>query len=77
MRFLRSIVARLRAWYNKAVGREAISLTFVPALGQGILRDVTPNGVRVYSLCGGCGARLHCSATLCAECAQGPHTSTF
>ena len=85
MLFLRSIIVRLRAWYNKAVGRESIAITlssslsssFVPALGQGLLRDVTPNGVRVYSLCGGCGARLECSATLCEECAQGPHTSTF
>lgn len=78
MRLLRSIIARVRAWYNKAVGRETIALSsFVPALGQGLLRDVTPNGVRVYSLCGGCGARLECSATLCEECAQGPHTSTF
>ncbi|HMA24431.1 MAG TPA: hypothetical protein VKP00_10565 [Gemmatimonadaceae bacterium] len=35
-----------------------------------IHRDVTPNGVRVYSLCATCGARLHASATLCEECAQ-------
>jgi hypothetical protein len=77
MRIVRSIIARVRAWYMKAVGREEIALSFVPALGQGILRDVTPAGVRVYSLCGGCGARLECSATLCEECAQGPHTSTF
>ena len=77
MRFLRSMIARLREWYSRAVGRETITLSFVPALGQGILRDVTPAGVRVYSLCGGCGARLECSATLCEECAQGPHTSTF
>jgi hypothetical protein len=77
MRFLRSLAARVRAWYRKAVGREATRVSFVPALGQGLLRDVTPNGVRVYSLCGGCGARLECSATLCEECAQGPRTSTF
>jgi hypothetical protein len=78
MRILRSIVARVREWYNRIVGRQAIVMpSFVPALGQGLLRDVTPNGVRVYSLCGGCGARLECSATLCEECAQGPHTSTF
>jgi len=35
-----------------------------------IRREVTPNGVRVYSLCGGCGTELHASATLCEECAQ-------
>lgn len=81
MLVLRSFLARVRAWYMRAVGRTlTIGIdvtTLVPATGQGILRDVTPNGVRVYSLCGGCGARLQCSATLCEECAQGPHTSTF
>ena len=35
-----------------------------------IHRDVSANGVRVFSLCGGCGARLQTSATLCEECAQ-------
>jgi len=35
-----------------------------------ILREVTPNGVRVYSLCGQCGAQLSASATLCDACAR-------
>jgi hypothetical protein len=35
-----------------------------------IHRDVTSSGVRVYSLCGSCGARLEASATLCEECAS-------
>jgi hypothetical protein len=35
-----------------------------------IHREVTPNGVRVFSLCAGCGAMLQASATLCDECAQ-------
>jgi len=35
-----------------------------------IHREVTPNGVRVFSLCGCCGASLQASATLCEECAQ-------
>jgi hypothetical protein len=35
-----------------------------------ILRDVTPHGVRVYSLCGSCGAHLAASATLCDACAR-------
>jgi hypothetical protein len=35
-----------------------------------IHREVTANGVRVFSLCGSCGARLNASATLCEECAQ-------
>ncbi len=34
-----------------------------------IHRDVSRNGVRVFSLCGCCGARLQASATLCEECA--------
>lgn len=77
MQFLRSIVARIRAWRR---GRTTIPLASPAALlsfGASIHRDVTPNGVRFYSLCGGCGARLDCSATLCEECAQGPHPSAF
>src|SRR4051812_40963114 len=77
MRYIRSILARLRAWRS----RKSITNTPGPSLllsfGASIYRDVTPNGVKVYSLCGGCGARLECSATLCQECAQGPHTSAF
>jgi hypothetical protein len=42
---------------------------FAPQLHQ-LHRDVTPHGVRFYSLCGDCGARLNASATLCDECAQ-------
>ena len=40
------------------------------ALRPAIHRDVTPSGVRVYSLCGSCGTRLETSATLCEDCAQ-------
>jgi predicted amidophosphoribosyltransferase len=40
------------------------------ALQSAIHRDVTSSGVRVYSLCGSCGARLEASATLCEDCAQ-------
>jgi predicted amidophosphoribosyltransferase len=40
------------------------------ALQAAIHREVTPSGVRVYSLCGSCGARLEASATLCEDCAQ-------
>jgi hypothetical protein len=75
MRFIRSIIARFRAWRAgrrpAAVFDEALVFSFGPTL----YRDVTPRGVRVYSLCGGCGTRLECSATLCEECAQGPHTT--
>ena len=73
MRFLRSLVARIRAWkMNKFSPRNVIpiaSFDFAISMAS-IRRDVTPNGVRVYSLCGGCGIALHASATLCEECAQ-------
>lgn len=80
MRFWRSVLARFRAWRAWETGRRrgrtvepSLVLSFAPA----IYRDVTPAGVRVYSLCGSCGARLQCSATLCEECAQGPRTSAL
>jgi hypothetical protein len=77
MRHLRSIIARIRAWWSRnraeKVTRPSLPLSF----GASIHRDVTRNGVRFYSLCGACGARMDCSATLCEECAQGPHPSTF
>ena len=85
MQYLRSILARFRAWRLKrrygTLG-PSLLLSFGPASTPGLInppiyRDVSPQGVRVYSLCGGCGARLECSATLCQECAQGPHTSAF
>ena len=67
------IGARYRAWRERRVARPFITplyLHFPPALTASIHRDVTPNGVRVYSLCGDCGSRLNASATLCEECAQ-------
>jgi hypothetical protein len=77
MRYLRAILARVRAWRV----RKQTGTVVVPALllsfGASIHREVTRNGVKFYSLCGGCGARLDRSATLCEECAKGPHTSTF
>ena len=77
MRYLRSILARFLAWRLQKRLRTAAGPSLLLSFGPSIYRDVTSNGVRVYSLCGGCGARLECSATLCEECAQGPHTSAF
>ena len=77
MRYIRSIVARFRAWRLRRRFGKTTGPTLLMSFGPSIYRDVTKNGVRVYSLCGGCGARLACSATLCEECAQGPHTSAF
>jgi hypothetical protein len=72
MRFLRGIYARFRAWKTKRFSPRGIvpiaPYDFAISMAS-IRRDVTPNGVRVFSVCGGCGATLHASATLCEECA--------
>jgi hypothetical protein len=71
--FFRRLLARVKAW--KSYRREAYPLitpsliklaTYTPA----IHRDVSSNGVRFYSVCGCCGARMNASATLCEGCAQ-------
>ena len=77
MRYLRSLLARFRAWRHVKQDTVHFDESLMSPLMAAIQRDVTPNGVRFYSLCGGCGTRLECSATLCEECAQGPHTSMF
>jgi hypothetical protein len=76
MQFLRSILVRLRTWIRNR-RHVTVEPSLILTFGPSIMRDVTPHGVRVYSLCGGCGARMDRSATLCQECAQGPHTTTF
>lgn len=77
MRYLRSLLARLRAWRQKGPRTIEFDESVFLSFGASIHRDVTAGGVRVYSLCGSCGARLECSATLCEGCARGPHTSAF
>jgi predicted amidophosphoribosyltransferase len=47
-----------------------LALSLEVTLSRGILREVTPHGVRVYSLCASCGAHLAASATLCDACAR-------
>jgi ribosomal protein L40E len=73
MQFLRGLFARLRAWkMGKFSPRSVVPIApydFGISMAS-IRREVTPNGVRVFSLCGSCGATLHSSATLCDECAQ-------
>jgi len=76
MTYLRTLIARVTAWWARRT-TPTTDASLILSFGPAIYRDVTAQGVRVYSLCGGCGARLECSATLCEECAQGPHTSTF
>jgi hypothetical protein len=75
MRALHELINRIRAWRPwKALGRPSAAPVaarpFFLSEGHPILRDVTPNGVRVYSLCGQCGAQLSASATLCEACAR-------
>ena len=77
MQHLRSFLTRIRAWWSKKRAGKVVRPSLPLSFGASIHRDVTPQGVRFYSLCGGCGAKLACSATLCEECAQGPHPTAF
>jgi hypothetical protein len=72
LKFLHQIVARVRRWTTRRSAEPVLpaELLSFSSYSAGIHRDVTPNSVRFYSLCGCCGARLHASATLCEECAQ-------
>jgi hypothetical protein len=72
LQFLRRLLARVRAW---KLARHATPLPttlsyFEYDVRPSIHRDVSLHGVRVFSLCAACGARLQASATLCNECAQ-------
>jgi hypothetical protein len=75
MQSLRQFLSKLRMWRGwRALRRSpSFSATGLPlplAISRPILREVTPHGVRVYSLCGSCGAHLSASATLCEACAR-------
>ena len=72
MQLLRQFIARLQAWHTarRALHLKPSDMLPLIAYQTSIHREVTSNGVRVYSLCGSCGARLLASATLCDECAQ-------
>jgi ribosomal protein L40E len=77
MEFFHRLLARLRSLFN---GRSTqLPLPSMPQRSEAplavtyfapIYREVTRDSVRVFSLCGCCGARLQASATLCEECAQ-------
>jgi hypothetical protein len=79
MQILRQWINRFRGWMmRRGVERHPRpDFKFVVPLGGAILRDVSPAGVRVYSLCGSCGARLEVSATLCGACAARRSPSSF
>jgi ribosomal protein L40E len=73
MLLFRRLLERVRAWQaNRRKPRSVVpsALMSFAHLNASIHREVTANGVRVFSLCGSCGARLNASATLCEECAQ-------
>jgi hypothetical protein len=72
MQLFRQFIARIQAWRaaRRAFRINPTDVLPLMALQSAIHRDVTSSGVRVYSLCGSCGARLDASATLCEDCAQ-------
>jgi hypothetical protein len=71
MRFFRLLYDRLISW--NAARRFPQVATVIPDFvnhDPSIGRDVSRQGVRFFSLCASCGARLEASATLCEDCAQ-------
>lgn len=75
MSSLRELLSRVRLWRPwRALRRQPVvaPTALPPYFGaeRPILREVSRQGVRVYSLCGSCGARLSASATLCDACAR-------
>jgi hypothetical protein len=72
VQFFRSLLARFQAWKQRRISKPVVPPAFfeLSNFTAAIHREVTPNGVRVFSLCADCGARLNASATLCEECAQ-------
>lgn len=79
MQQIRQMMGRLRAWLRGARGTPGASPNAVLEAflmsERPLLREVSSQGVRVYSLCGSCGAHLDASATLCDACAS--HRSSF
>jgi hypothetical protein len=75
MQSFRQLINRVRAWrlwwaLRRLQGAPPLARLHYLAGSRPILRDVTSQGVRVYSLCGSCGAYLAASATLCDACAR-------
>jgi ribosomal protein L40E len=73
MQFIRQFIAQIESWMARRRAARRVTLPRLIDLASyaaPIHREVTSSGVRVFSLCGGCGARLNASATLCDECAQ-------
>ncbi|MDB4880587.1 MAG: hypothetical protein JWL60_2033 [Gemmatimonadetes bacterium] len=75
MSSLLELVSLVRGWRIWGMFRRPLSAPVaapvIPVLAaRPILREVSPNGVRVYSLCNACGTTLGASATLCDACAR-------
>ena len=72
MQLFLQFIARVQAWRASRRALRIKATDFLPLIvfQTGIHREVSSSGVRVYSLCGCCGARLEASATLCEECAS-------
>jgi ribosomal protein L40E len=75
MQSLRDLLSRIRTWrlwraLRRSPVHDVTGLPFYLSASRPILRQVTAHGVRVYSLCGSCGAQLSASATLCDACAR-------
>jgi hypothetical protein len=75
MQSLRDLMTRMRSWrlwrvLRRAPVASAAELPLYRTMSRPILRNVPSHGVRVYSLCGRCGAPLSASATLCDACAR-------
>ena len=81
MLYLSDLLSRIRLWpvwrswrRSRVLRNTRLALPserpVTLAASRPILRHVTPHGVRVYSLCGSCGAQLSASATLCDACAR-------
>ena len=66
------LVDRIFAWARVRQARQQAKQQFLFLIelppAAPIMREVSAQGVRVLSLCHGCGARLERSATLCGEC---------
>lgn len=77
MQSLRELISRVRSWRLwHRLRRARAAPEQAPSLytSRPILREVSASGVRVYSLCGTCGAQLLASATLCDACARSRST---
>ena len=70
MLLLHRLMLRWHAWRLRRAVPVHHGVPLIVPVSPPIYREVTSSGVRVFSLCGGCGQRLGQSATLCEGCAS-------